>query len=183
MHSVINSITGRRVHYSATELKPAAQSILRSHHARFEHLFVNVLDRLSDPDRALLEGIVRSHIGQYNNHLVERDAGRLTDSELIILKRSIGVAMLSALCSSLESIEFEETAFCIIHNCRCHVSPRSNPAYKDWLWAEAAGNTCCPWSQMSSTASMWLDSATLPFLVPGRSENNSYFTVFGSCVF
>ncbi len=168
----------RRKHYCATELKPSARSVLTAHHARFEHVFVNVLDRLCAADRQLLEGLVRQHLDEYARQVDSRDQGIITVQELHDQKRSTGSAMVDALCEQLETMEFSETAPCIVHDGECPWSPRSNPAYKDYIWVETAGNTCCPWSQMSSTQSMWLDSATLPFLVSRRSE-----TFFGASQF
>jgi hypothetical protein len=158
------------VHYSATELKPCAQNILRNHRARFLHLFDNVLDRLPVDERRVMEDMVKTRIREFSEHQARCVAAMMSDSELQEIKHSLGASLLQDLSARLELIEFEETAHCLVHDGPCPVSPRFVDEFQKFWWCEAAGNTCCPWSQMSLAGGCWLDSATLPFLVPGRRK-------------
>jgi hypothetical protein len=159
---------GRRVAYSATDLLPAAQQILRKHRAGFLHLFVNVLDRLAKPDRDLLEGIVNDHMARYSQHVLEHESQQITASDLQGFRHSLGLSLKQQLSDHLETVEFNEKAHCLVHGHDCYLSPRFDKSLVDVLWVEAAGNTCCPWSSMNTSGSMWLDHATLPFLVAQR---------------
>eukprot|EP00975_Prorocentrum_lima_P067930 12917836-Prorocentrum_lima.AAC.1 len=66
--------------------------------------------------------------------------------------------------AELSQVEFNETAWCIVHQQQCYISPRHEQQHEKSYWVEASGNTCCPWSGMSS-GNGWLDRATLPFLI------------------
>ncbi len=156
---------GRRIHFSATDLKLAAQSVLKQHIAEFEHIFSDVLDRLFDGDRRNLVGISEKHLAEFKCSQAQHAKGDISETEIQNIKSALGESLLKELASVLEQIEFRETAHCIKHDTQCPISPRFVEELADFIWAEAAGNTCCPWSSMSASASMWLDSSTLPFLV------------------
>jgi hypothetical protein len=155
---------GRRVHYAATEIKASARAVLLQHPAGFRHLFGDIMERVPLSQRAMLKDISSDFLGRFRTAEAEHNAGSLSTAEFHGLKDALGVKFLADLRSHLDIMEFEHKAWCYIHLDMCYISPRFAPDTASSIWAEAAGNTCCPWSSMSP-GSMWLDSATLPFLV------------------
>jgi hypothetical protein len=166
--------TGQRVHWSAWDIKRASQTVLLQHPARFRHVFVNILDRLFEGDRIRLEAIHDRHLREFKDLQEQFAKGQISESELREQKALLGERMVSQMSSILEQIEFAQEAYCVRCDAQCPISPRDDPTLSDYIWIEAAGNTCCPWSSMCSTTSMWLDAATLPFLVCRAAGNLSY---------
>ena len=89
--------------------------------------------------------------------------GSLGKDELKEAQTKLATGLVRRLSAELAKVEFAETSWCATHQRRCPVSPRGDPRWRDALWLEGAGTTCCPWSRMSPGLH-WLDAATLPCL-------------------
>jgi hypothetical protein len=141
---------GLRVHYAATEIMVAARSVLTRHVAKFRHLFGDVLERVPEAQRKVLIATSREYLQQNKVATAELKGGSMSQESYARLRQDLGSQLLAELSSQLQQIEFEESAWCYVHEKKCFVSPRFDPDFKNFLWLEAAGNTCCPWSAMST---------------------------------
>ena len=161
--SRLGVVPGRLCSYSATELGQAGQRCLTQHASGIFHVFENVLGRLPNTTRELLLAVQSEALSDYKNMQEEFRLGQIDKQYFQNEKNRMGKAYVDKLKSCLEGVEFNETDFCLVHNQQCFVSPRRCDEHKQSYWIECSGNTCCPWSGMS-TQNGWLDTATLPFL-------------------
>ena len=159
---------GKITSYAATELHPSGQTCLLSHNANIAHVFEDVLGRLPEDILQKLKEIEGSALSDFKNLQAELALGQIDKVFFGQQKSRMEEAYLHTLKSELQQVEFRATDHCKVHGQQCFVSPRHDPRYRSSYWIEMSGNTCCPWSGMS-THNGWLDVATLPFLVWGFS--------------
>ena len=152
--------------YAATENDATAQWALSCHKptSRPHHRFGTVLERLFVVDRRRLEKIVDKYLGQWQLISEAEKRSEITKEVLLKEKRSMGKALFDELCTQLQSLAFQETAYCEEHGKHCCISPKATAELADCFWIEIAGTTCTPWSVMGNQMG-WLDRHTLPCLV------------------
>ena len=68
------------------------------------------------------------------------------------------------LCRFLATVEFKETAYCLVHRRECLVNLRATPELVGLRWTEAGGNVCTPWSFMGSQLG-WLEDGAMTALI------------------
>ena len=154
--------------YAATERNSAAQACLLKHKAGIGHVFQDVLGRLPSLAKRQLKDMEQRALADYKCLQQELSLQQIDKASFLTMKQKLESSYVSSLKEVLATVEFNDTDFCLVHGKQCCVSPRSDPALRTAYWVEASGNTCCPWSIMSSSkggcSNGWLDAATLPFL-------------------
>ena len=147
--------------YSATEISAVARSCLLSRSSA-QHVFQDVLGRLPNAVREELQAVEKNVLDEYKYLNQELTLGQLDKGSFVAARNKLETNYLNTLREELSAVEFNDKDFCVVHNRMCHISPRHSKDFKNAYWIEASGNTCCPWSGMS-TGNGWLDKATLPF--------------------
>jgi len=170
LHEIMSCLRGRfpgpsasLTSYSATEVDAAAQAVLKAHKAGIQHIFGDIQDRLPNATRKKLMELQAVSLQEYKYLQEELSLGQITKDEFMAAKAKMDTAYVGKLKTELSQVEFNETAWCIVRQQECYISPRHEKQHEKSYWVEASGNTCCPWSGMSS-GNGWLDRATLPFL-------------------
>ena len=149
--------------YAATELNPHARACLMAHRNGPLHVFGDVLGRLPSRVRKDAREVEAQFLADFKCLQDELHLKQMTKTEFVGLKTKLESAYVKKLQDMLESVEFNDTDYCFVHETQCPISPRDDPTHRQSYWVEASGNTCCPWSGMA-TGNGWLDAATLPFL-------------------
>ncbi|CAE7194005.1 unnamed protein product [Symbiodinium sp. CCMP2592] len=168
LRSQFPDFSGDVCSYAATERNAAAQACLFKHKAGIGHIFEDVLGRLPSQARTQLKDMEQRALSDHKCLQQELSFQQIDKASFVTMKQKLESSYVSSLKEVLATVEFNDTDFCLVHGKQCCISPRSDPALRTAYWVEASGNTCCPWSIMSSSkggcSNGWLDSATLPFL-------------------
>ena len=152
--------------WGATDNSPVAQKILMKHTTKINHVWRDVLDRLPPTVRREAIRITKQRLDLGQCAQKEHSLGHISAAEFDLEWTRQGRLLQEQLKELLGDIEFEETAYCLVHDRKCHLSPRSDLEYRSAYWMEGAGHMCCPWSSMPcGGGAKWLDWATLTFLV------------------
>lgn len=157
--------------YACTEIRSDLQGILCHHpsHIRPQHLFANVLGRLSQHDRSVCIDMQDAALAERELLLVRHRLHLINDVELREECDRLGQSLFDDICRYLHTVSFEETDECLMcpGKPQCFINPRRWYGSHS-LWWEGAGTDCRPWSLMTRTKGgkpKWLSDRTLPCLV------------------
>ena len=153
--------------YSATEMDGCAQHILLNTEPKPIHVFANVEDRMPHHTRELAMAAWEEISATW-----QAAEGGTRDGEAGASKGDrkalLAARFLQKLDGALAQAEFNSFSWCVAHNCYCPISPRSDPRFKQMLWVEAIGPTCCPFSTMRKGGGhqlgSWIDRSTISAL-------------------
>ena len=136
--------------------------------ARNGHLqvFGNVCGRCFELTIETVRQIENSIFDEWEATQMEHKNGGVDDSVLAVQKEELGIKLFNDVSLVLAACEFQTHAWCFKHNMSCPISPRGQVLFgNDGPQLEGAGSTCCPCSRMNMIGAMWLDRATVAFLV------------------
>lgn len=145
--------TPKVVFYSACDIDPVARAALAAHSAPTKplHIFGEILDRIPRGSLADLKTIEAHYFDLWSATKQECKSGDTSKKDFESWRSRIEDEYLKELVTRFAAIEFQEDAYCFVHERMCPVCPRAGGSpYKDFIWGEAAGTTCCPWSRMHS---------------------------------
>ena len=166
LHNALNVPTGRILVHSSTELMPMARGVLAAHEgpSRPVHIFKDILDRLPDDLRKMLEEKQAEVLSRYRYVRDQHRAGLVSDEEHQTAKSSMTNKYVTYLMEKLSCCTFQESAHCELHGCKCALSPRRAEAAVPRLWVEGAGVTCKAFSLAGAREGLLHESA-LPMFV------------------
>ena len=130
------------------------------------YVFGDVCWRCFEPTLETVSQIEQSIFDEWEATQMEHKNGGIDDTVSAVQKEELGIKLFDEVSLVLAACEFQTQAWCFKHNMSCPISPCGQVLFgNDGLWLEGAGSTCCPWSRMNMIDAMWLDRATVPFLV------------------
>ena len=110
--------------YSATDNASLCQRVLLGHPhcSKPMHIFADVLERLPAPVLERCKAIEAAKL----------EAAKAIDPLLVDdvqrQKERLGMALVRELCAELETVHFQDRAWCLVHNCYCSLHPYSDPS-------------------------------------------------------
>ena len=148
--------------YSACDNSREAQTAIQAHkpETRPRHLFIDLLDRVPGPDLRRLRAEEEKYLTLWQDTKNEFVSGNISGEAKMDWHRRLTSQYIFELHSIFGTVEFLPDAPCLIHGCRCPVSPRAEEP--NTLWFEAAGSTCTAFSKMGSQ-DQWLHPPALVF--------------------
>ena len=157
------------VYYSVTDCDHVSHQVAREHVAGVLHIFGNLLDRLPDGVRNMLEGFQQEFLLKWKSAKdcykgTTEHPPRISKEELDETKERLSDEYLAALCHVLSRTEFNHFAWCYKCECNCPTSPRQERAWRRGRWTDIGGHTCDPWTSQGAHNN-FLDESTLPLLV------------------
>lgn len=136
---------------------------------RPRHSFNNILERLPDEPRELLESMQFATLSEYKN-LKDQLKGTqdhpptLAKADFDAAVDKLGKEYCDNIKIVLSNVHFNEKVYCNFCEDFCYFTPRADPLLKHMRWTEIAGSVCRPWSSMGGLAG-YLHEATLPMFV------------------
>lgn len=134
--------------YSACDIDEAAQAALCKHKPEScpAHVFKDIMDRVPDNDRLRLRKCEKKHLDKWAQAKADYKDGKISESDKRSLHQRLSKQYLTKLHKIFSGVEFLPDAWCIMHQCRCPVSPRKDAPNK--LWVECAGSICIAFSKI-----------------------------------
>ncbi|CAK0796209.1 unnamed protein product [Prorocentrum cordatum] len=161
--------------YAAWDKGEVPLKVLAAHSGRGapERIFADIMDRVPQDSREMLEALVAERLSSFKKLKddlkgTQQHPPALSQKEFEDIKTSMAGEFVKELNEILSQISFLDSAFCVKHNRRCKISPRSDPRFKTCRWLECAGVTCNPWCAIGSHNN-FLDESTLPALTWAHS--------------
>ena len=133
-------------------------------HDKSLHVFSDILDRLFPCERVELERLQAKYLQLQEDSKAELSCGSFAMTDFQQHIRLLSDEYSAKVMMVLENAEFQEDQWCLRHQKRCPVCPRSCGSNKDRMWIEAGGSVCLPWVSMGDMNS-WLHPSTLAFFV------------------
>ena len=150
--------------YSTCDLALVPQRTIRAHAAGPLHVFENVSHRLNRDAWGQVANIVGEACGLQKANKEEFDLGNIHRRNYLATQSRLETDMLHKVYAVLDSSEYEEKAYCLVHKTECFISPRSDPRFAEAFWIDQVGHDCTPWTRMGNRE-RWLHPASIPALI------------------